>query len=277
LAAAFSAGLDLPILNPLAARYREVVDTWRVLCGQDEGSTRYIEAYANYQTAPASAASSSKPKTAAAGAAASDDAASALAKLVITGNKGDVPAVVEAMLDDTDALSVIDDHLIPALDEVGRRFEAGTFFLPQLMAASEAAKAGFDVIRERTPAAEAVRGPIAVATVKGDIHDIGKNIVKMLLENYGYAVIDLGRDVEPQAVLDCVRAHDVKIVGLSALMTSTVTGMKETIDLLHAHTPQVKIMVGGAVLNAEYAQMVGADFYAKDAAESAKFAAQVLG
>ena len=277
LAAAFSAGLDLPILNPLAARYREVVDTWRVLCGQDEGSARYIEAYANYQTAPASAASSSKPKTAAAGAAASDDAASALAKLVITGNKGDVPAVVEAMLDDTDALSVIDDHLIPALDEVGRRFEAGTFFLPQLMAASEAAKAGFDLIRERTPAAEAVRGPIAVATVKGDIHDIGKNIVKMLLENYGYAVIDLGRDVEPQAVLDCVRAHDVKIVGLSALMTSTVTGMKETIDLLHAHAPQVKIMVGGAVLNAEYAQMVGADFYAKDAAESAKFVAQVLG
>ena len=279
LAAAFSAGLDLPILNPLAARYREVVDTWRVLCGQDEGSTRYIEAYANYQTAPAAAtaAPALKAGSKAAGAPAPDDAASALAKLVITGNKGDVPAVVAAMLDDTDPLSVIDDHLIPALDEVGRRFEAGTFFLPQLMAASEAAKAGFDVIRERTPAAEAARGPIAVATVKGDIHDIGKNIVKMLLENYGYAVIDLGRDVEPQAVLDCVRAHDVKIVGLSALMTSTVAGMKETIDLIHAQAPKVKIMVGGAVLNAEYAQMVGADFYAKDAAESAKFAAQVLG
>lgn len=279
LAAAFSAGLDLPILNPLAARYREVVDTWRVLCGQDEGSARFIEAYANYKANPAGSPPS--PTAYGAGSTASAEGAgedvSPLSKLVITGNKGEVPGVVAQMLTEMDALAVIDEHLIPALDEVGRRFEAGAFFLPQLMAASEAAKAGFDVIRERTPAAEAVRGPIAVATVKGDIHDIGKNIVKMLLENYGYAVIDLGRDVEPQAVLDCVRAHDVKIVGLSALMTSTVAGMKETIELLHDQAPQVKIMVGGAVLNAEYARMVGADFYAKDAAASAQYAAEVLG
>ena len=278
LAAAFSAGLDLPILNPLASRYREVVDTWRVLCGQDRGSARYIEAYASYQVSPAPAQSNARAGDdgQASESAPTDEEVSPLEKLVISGNKGEVPAVVARMLDESDALSIIDGHLIPALDEVGRRFEAGTFFLPQLMAASEAAKAGFDVIRARTPAAEAVRGPIAVATVKGDIHDIGKNIVKMLLENYGYAVIDLGRDVEPQAVLDCVKAHQVKIVGLSALMTSTVAGMQETIDLLRKEAPDVKIMVGGAVLNAEYAQMVGADFYAKDAAESAKFAAQIL-
>jgi 5-methyltetrahydrofolate--homocysteine methyltransferase len=278
LAAAFSAGLDLPILNPPGG---PPTGKWSIPGACSAGRTRGRPATSRPTRTTRRRPLPQRPRRSPIRQRREQPhpttRPSALAKLVIAGNKGDVPAVVEAMLDDTDALSVIDDHLIPALDEVGRRFEAGTFFLPQLMAASEAAKAGFDVIRERTPAAEAVRGPIAVATVKGDIHDIGKNIVKMLLENYGYAVIDLGRDVEPQAVLDCVRAHDVKIVGLSALMTSTVTGMKETIDLLHAHTPQVKIMVGGAVLNAEYAQMVGADFYAKDAAESAKFAAQVLG
>ena len=175
------------------------------------------------------------------------------------------------------AMDVINKHLIPALDEVGERFEKGTFFLPQLMASAEAAKAGFDVIRAQSATEDAGKGPIAVATVKGDIHDIGKNIVKMLLENYGYRVIDLGRDVDPQTVLDCVREHGVKIVGLSALMTTTVKGMSETIELLHAEAPDVKIMVGGAVLNEEYAQMVGADFYAKDAAESARYAGEVLG
>ncbi|MGI6590141.1 MAG: homocysteine S-methyltransferase family protein [Eggerthellaceae bacterium] len=281
LAAAFSAGLDLPILNPLADRYREVVDTWRVLCAQDENAQSYIAAYANRTVSTTVPAARTDGSTAAdQGASDSEHAdgnASELYRLVIAGNKGPVPAATEELLAAEDAMSVINKHLIPALDEVGDRFERGTFFLPQLMASAEAAKAGFDIIRSKSATVDAGKGPIAVATVKGDIHDIGKNIVKMLLENYGFRVIDLGRDVDPQAVLECVREHDVKIVGLSALMTTTVKAMEETIELLHAQAPGVKIMVGGAVLNEEYAKMVGADFYAKDAAESARYAAEVLG
>ena len=281
LAAAFAAGLDMPILNPLADRYREVVDTWRVLCAQDANAQHYIAEYANRVMPAAAPAAAAAPSVSAENGQpatdADDSGTSELYRLVIAGNKGPVPAATEALLAQMDSMDVINKHLIPALDEVGERFEKGTFFLPQLMASAEAAKAGFDVIRAQSATEDAGKGPIAVATVKGDIHDIGKNIVKMLLENYGYRVIDLGRDVDPQTVLDCVREHGVKIVGLSALMTTTVKGMSETIELLHAEAPDVKIMVGGAVLNEEYAQMVGADFYAKDAAESARYAGEVLG
>lgn len=283
LSAAFSAGLDMPILNPLSERYREVVDSWRVLCGQDAGAMRYIEGYAGKTIASAAA----KPVPAQAGASGAQpqagDASAAgeegLRRFVITGRKAAAGAEVERMLDEgMEPMAVIDGHLIPALDEVGARFEAGTFFLPQLMASAEAAKAGFDAIRRRSSgAAVAAKGAVAVATVKGDIHDIGKNIVRMLLENYGYTVYDLGRDVEPQAVADCVKEHGIKLVGLSALMTTTVRGMEETIALLRAQAPGVKVFVGGAVLTPEYAQMVGADYYAKDAAEGARICAEVLG
>lgn len=281
LAAAFAAGLDMPILNPLADRYREVVDTWRVLCGQDAGARGYVAGYAGVEVAPSRAASPAATPAqdgAPAGQGAAPVAASELFQLVVAGNRGAVPPAVEALVSaGTPPLDVIDGHLIPALDEVGERFEKGTFFLPQLMASAEAAKAGFDVIRAHSATNDAGKGPIALATVKGDIHDIGKNIVKMLLENYGYQVYDLGRDVEPQAVVDCVLEHDCKIVGLSALMTTTVRAMEETIGLLREQAPHVKIMVGGAVLTQEYADMMGADFYAKDAAESARYAGEVIG
>ena len=279
LAAAFSAGLDLPILNPLAERYREVVDTWRVLNGQDVGSVGYIAGYAGraVPTAADAAAAKAGAATADAPGDAADDGRSDLYRLVVAGNKGPVPAAVEELLAQGDAMEVINGHLIPALDDVGARFEKGTFFLPQLMASTEAAKAGFDVIRAHAGGSDEGKGPIAVATVKGDIHDIGKNIVRMLLENYGYKVFDLGRDVDPQAVVDAALEHDCKIVGLSALMTTTVKAMEETIELLHAQAPGVKVMVGGAVLTQEYADMIGADFYAKDAAESARYAAEVIG
>ena len=272
LAAAFAAGLDLPILNPLADRYREVVDTWRVLCGQDTGARAYIENYANVVPAPASTAVAGPKATAPVG----SSEHSELFNLVIAGNKGPVPAAVEALLAQVDAMEVINGHLIPALDDVGERFEKGSFFLPQLMASAEAAKAGFDVIRAHSGGADEGKGPIALATVKGDSHDIGKNIVRMLLENYGYKVYDLGRDVDPQTVVDAVLAHDCKIVGLSALMTTTVKAMEDTIRLLREQAPQVKVMVGGAVLTQEYADMIGADFYAKDAAESARYAGEVI-
>ncbi|MDO4442451.1 MAG: homocysteine S-methyltransferase family protein [Slackia sp.] len=276
LAAAFSAGLDMPILNPLSQRYCEVVDSWRVLCGQDAGAARYIEGYANKTIA---VAATSAPSVSATAGAAADGEPGSLRHCVITGRKAAAADEVARMLDaGVSAMEAIDGHLIPALDEVGARFERGAFFLPQLMASAEAAKAGFDVIRRRNAgSAVADKGSVAVATVKGDIHDIGKNIVRMLLENYGYRVYDLGRDVDPQVVLDCVKEHDIKLVGLSALMTTTVRGMEETIALLREQAPGVKVFVGGAVLTPEYAQMVGADYYAKDAAEGARICAEVLG
>ena len=280
LAAAFAAGLDLPILNPLADRYREVVDTWRVLCGQDAAAKAYIDNYAGYQAPSASVMMHYRgDNSSAAGEMMKNtrgDSSSELFNLVVAGNKGPVPAAVEALLAQADAMEVINGHLIPALDDVGERFEKGTFFLPQLMASAEAAKAGFDVIRAHAGGADEGKGPIALATVKGDIHDIGKNIVRMLLENYGYKVYDLGRDVDPQAVVDAALAHHCKIVGLSALMTTTVKAMEETIRLLREQAPEVKVMVGGAVLTQEYADMIGADFYAKDAAESARYAGEVI-
>ena len=286
LAAAFSAGLDMPILNPLSARYGEIVDTWRVLCGQDASAQGYISEYANKTMSATAGAPGAAPAAGQASASASacagdafDDAADfGLRRFVVTGRKANMPDAVRELLKTEDAMQVINGHLIPALDDVGERFEKGKFFLPQLMASAEAAKAGFDVIKEQGGSgAVADKGSVAIATVKGDIHDIGKNIVRMLLENYGYTVYDLGRDVEPQAVLDCVREHDIKLVGLSALMTTTVRGMEDTIALLREQAPDVKVFVGGAVITPEYAEMVGADFYCKDAAESAKVCGEVLG
>lgn len=287
LSAAFAAGLDLPILNPASARYRQTVDSWRVLCGQDEAAQRFVERYtasradAESPTAPApgAATGSAAPAMQSASDAATDaNALSAqLRQCVVSGRRAQAADAVRALLNSMDPLALIDGVLIPALDEVGDKFEDGTFFLPQLMASAEAAKAGFDVIREATSAsAAAAKGELAVATVKGDIHDIGKNIVRMLLENYGYKVHDLGRDVDPQTVVDCVLKHNLKLVGLSALMTTTVRSMADTIALLREQAPGAKVFVGGAVLTPEYARMVGADFYAKDAAESAKLCAAVF-
>ncbi len=307
LAAAFGAGLDLAIMNPGAARYRDTLAAWHVLNAQDAGSASFIEKYAGWQdpyAAPAGgtvagAGALAAPAPAGAGSAGAvaapspseGPAASAadphgVRALVISGRRGEVAPAVAAALDEAaDPLDVMNGLLIPALDEVGERFEAGTFFLPQLMAAAEAARVGFDLVKERLAAARAQaggtsapdavaaeKGAICLATVQGDIHDIGKNIVKMLLENYGYRIYDLGRDVAPAAVLACVREHGVRLVGLSALMTTTVPAMRATIELLHAEAPGVAVMVGGAVLTPEYAEQIGADAYAKDAAASARIA-----
>lgn len=281
LANAFGAGLDLPILNPKSARYRDVVAAYRVLNAQDEGAQTFIEHYAHAANPYDASATPSGPAAAASAVdstAGLDDEAAAVRRLILTGRKADMPAATRALLAVHTPLEVIDGFFIPALDDVGAKFESGEFFLPQLMASAEAVKAGFDMVRAEAPAAAtADKGTIAVATVKGDIHDIGKNIVKMLLENYGYHVIDLGRDASPEAIVAAVREHDVKLVGLSALMTTTVRAMEETIRQLHEQVPDCKIMVGGAVLNPEYAAMVGADYYGKDAAESAQIAARFFG
>ena len=283
LAAAFGAGLDAPIMNPGSERFMDAVRAYRVINAEDEGSVDYIARYAEW-TDPykiaADPALALAPGTAAAPAATADPQANEdpIARLVISGRKGEIAATTKELLETIPAMELINDHFIPALDEVGVLFDQGKFFLPQLMASAEAARVGFDTIKAAMPAGEiADKGKICVATVKGDIHDIGKNIVKMLLDNYGYTVFDLGRDVDPQAVLDAVRERDVKLVGLSALMTTTVTSMEETIRLLHAEVPDVKIIVGGAVLTPEYAKQIGADYYAKDAAESARIAEEVFG
>ena len=283
LAAAFGAGLDAPIMNPGSKRFMDTVYSYRVLSVEDEGSTGYIERYAGwtdpYKIAanPAAAQSASSDAASAVSTTASADG-DPIRHMVVSGRKGEIAAETERLLADHDAMDLINNHFIPALDEVGVLFDQGKFFLPQLMASAEAARVGFDTIKRLMPAGEiADKGKICVATVKGDIHDIGKNIVKMLLDNYGYTVFDLGRDVDPQEVLKTVKERDIKLVGLSALMTTTVVAMEETIKLLHAEVPGVKIIVGGAVLTPEYAKQIGADYYAKDAAESARIAEEVFG
>lgn len=293
LAAAFSAGLDLAIINPCLTRMMDVVDSWRVLSGEDESAQHFVANYAGRSDrapAPASPAekaaasstgTSAPPASAAAPAEPSDPAARAR-ELVLAGRKGPMPEAVAQVIEEHDPMYAINEVLIPALDVVGDRFERGVFFLPQLMASAEAAKAGFEVVKKAVDAAGQgagvpEKGSIVVCTVHGDIHDIGKNIVRMLLENYGYNVIDLGRDVPPQVVADVVAKDHVLLCGLSALMTATVPAMAETIELLRKQAPWCKVVVGGAVLNPEYAEMVGADFYARDATETARIASEVLG
>ena len=175
-------------------------------------------------------------------------------------------------------MEVIDGEIVPALEVVGKGFEAGTVFLPQLLMAAEAASAAFDVVRAALPAdASAKRGPVVIATVKGDIHDIGKNIVRALLENYGFSVIDLGRDVPPEKIVETARREKAKLIGLSALMTTTVGFMEETIRQVRAAGLDAKVVVGGAVLTAEYAKEIGADYYGKDAMASVRVAEEVFG
>ena len=190
------------------------------------------------------------------------------------------PSATRALLETTAPMDIVDNVLIPALDQVGADFEQNKVFLPQLIQSAGAAQAAFEVIREKLSSGEGgnvSRGNVVLATVKGDIHDIGKNIVKVLLENYGYTVVDLGKDVDPAAVAEAVRKHRAPLVGLSALMTTTLKSMADTITLLHLEGLPCKIMVGGAVLTPEYASQIQADFYARDAKESVDIAKRVIG
>ena len=284
LTAAFEAGLDLAIMNPLSRRFMDAVDAWRVFNGQDARAEHYIAANAGRTDAAAGTGPKQSPehagteRTAPAGQGRATPEERVHAAVLQGRGEPVAKGVQELLAAGAEPLSLVNDVLIPALDEVGDKFEKGTFFLPQLMASAEAAKAGFTAIREAASGSDVPsKGEVAICTVKGDIHDIGKNIVKMLLENYGYHVHDLGRDVDPQVFVDEVVRYDIKLAGLSALMTTTVPAMAETIELLHEQAPWCKVMVGGAVLNPEYAQMVGADYYAKDASESARIAGEVLG
>ncbi|NGM17919.1 homocysteine methyltransferase [Eggerthellaceae bacterium zg-893] len=357
LAAAFGAGLDLPILNPQSRRYMDAVAAFRVLNGQDVGAARFVEAYAQAvdpyaagkgatgascagaQNGAAAAGEAAGAAVGSAGAAglialpdelASDaSVVNALVEGVLCGRSKTVADFTAELLERHPGLVLVNHVFIPALDLVGEKYDSGAFFLPQLMAAAEAVKAGFDLVRGAAASdegaaasdegavagASAASGPdsaavpasgssgssgpemthsepstiqelsarpscdrsIIVATVEGDIHDIGKNIAKMLLENYGFPVIDLGRDVAPEAVLQAARESGARLIGLSALMTTTVKAMERTVALVHEELPGVAVMVAGAVVTPEYASSINADFYAKDAAESARIAQSFFG
>ena len=200
---------------------------------------------------------------------------------MIRGLRESAVQAAQAALAEKTPMEIIDAALIPALDHVGTEFEQGRMYLPQLLMSAEAAKAVFELLRERMSQGDgglpASKGKVVLATVKGDVHDIGKNIVKVLLENYGYQVIDLGKDVSPETVADTAVREGAGLVGLSALMTTTVGKMEETIRLLRERAPGCRIMTGGAVLTEEYARRIGADFYGKDAMSDVRYADGVTG
>ncbi|MDU8564479.1 homocysteine methyltransferase [Faecalibacterium prausnitzii] len=281
LTMAMYAGLDLAIMNPSSEEMMAAVYAYNVLTNRDKQSTKYIERFAD--RVPASTALAQAAKAAPAASAAEAELTgpyAALMKAVEKGLKGDAAAHTRALLAEKQPLEVVDKALIPALDIVGAKYEKGTLFLPQLLQAASAAQSAFEEIKTaiaQKGEGSASKGRIVLATVKGDVHDIGKNIVRVILENYGFEVLDLGRDVPVETVVDTVREKDVHLVGLSALMTTTLKSMEETIAALHAAKLDCKIMVGGAVLTPEYAEKIGADWYAKDAKRSADIAKEFFG
>ena len=287
LTMAMYAGLDLAIMNPSSEEMMAAVYAYNVLTNRDKQSGRYIARYADQVPASAALAKAMQDKAAsgvpaaaeAAGPAVSGPYAS-LMKAVEQGLKGEAAACTKALLAEKEPLELVDEALIPALDIVGVKYEKGKLFLPQLLQAASAAQSAFDEIKTaiaQRGGAGASKGRIVLATVKGDVHDIGKNIVKVILENYGFEVIDLGRDVPVETVVNTVREKNVHLVGLSALMTTTLKSMEETIAALHEAGLDCKIMVGGAVLTPEYAEKIGADWYAKDAKRSADIAKEFFG
>ncbi len=281
LTMAMYAGLDLAIMNPSSEEMMAAVYAYNVLTNRDKQSTKYIERFAD--RVPASTALAQAAKAVPAASAAEAELTgpyAALMKAVEKGLKGDAAAHTRALLTEKQPLEVVDEALIPALDIVGAKYEKGTLFLPQLLQAASAAQSAFEEIKTaiaQKGEGSASKGRIVLATVKGDVHDIGKNIVRVILENYGFEVLDLGRDVPVETVVDTVREKDVHLVGLSALMTTTLKSMEETIAALHAAKLDCKIMVGGAVLTPEYAEKIGADWYAKDAKRSADIAKEFFG
>lgn len=262
LTLALGAGLDAPILNPLDKEIMDTIKAYNVLWAYDLNGAEFIE---NSKTDEKIITSNSQ----------SSDLD--LAEIILEGIKGEAEAKTKALLEELTPLEIVDTILIPSLDQVGSRYEKGEIFLPQLIQSAETVKKAFTVLKEHLLEKKESNLPlqrekIILATVRGDIHDIGKNIVKILLENYGYEVIDLGKDVPEEVIVERAKADNVQLIGLSALMTTTVRNMETTIQALAKEKLPVKVIVGGAVLNPEYAQMVGADFYAPDAQEAVKIA-----
>ncbi|MCR5122672.1 MAG: homocysteine S-methyltransferase family protein [Ruminococcus sp.] len=265
LTMALTKGLDLPIMNPNIASMTSAVRAYRLLANIDKNAQEFVANYGGETPAAAAPAVKQEDMT--------------LGYAMSKGLKNDAAAITAKLLETNDAMEIVNGILIPELDKTGADFEKGKIFLPQLILTAGVAQSCFEVIKDylsQHGAGGVSKGKIVICTVKGDVHDIGKNIVKVLLENYGYTVIDLGKDVDPMLVVKTAIEHDVKLVGLSALMTTTLKGMEETIKLLRENHP-CKIMVGGAVLTPDYARQIGADYYAKDAKQSCDIAKEVFG
>lgn len=277
-AMAMQSGLTAGIINPSSEDMMKAYRSYNALMGFDENCTNYISTYAGttetvtVQESQAAAAAGNAPKAA--------GVEMTLKYAIERGLKEEAHHITRDLIGTREPLDIIQEELIPALNVVGEGFEKGTVFLPQLLMSADAAKIAFAVIKDVLASSgqeEEKKEKIILATVKGDIHDIGKNIVKVLLENYGFDVIDLGKDVPPEAIVEKAVEENVTLVGLSALMTTTVVSMEETIKLLREKKPDCKVMVGGAVLNQDYADMIGADFYGKDAMQSVHYAQKFFG
>lgn len=262
LTMALHSGLDLPIINPNIDSIIGAVRAYRLLSGTDRNSADFIRIYSQDNSAPVPSVHEKKD----------------LIYSVENGLKSDALKAVTELIQTVDPMEIINSYLIPALDSAGEKFETAKIYLPQLILTASAAQACFEVIKEKLSQnnTESIsKGKVVLATVKGDIHDIGKNIVKVLLDSYGFDVIDLGKDVDPQIIVDTAIKYRVKLVGLSALMTTTLGAMEKTISLLNREYPECKTVVGGAVLTASYAEKIHADFYAKDAKQTVDVASQI--
>ncbi|MCH3953690.1 MAG: homocysteine S-methyltransferase family protein [Eubacterium sp.] len=291
LTQAMYCGLDFPIINPNSRAIMDAVASFRALSGQDENCMAYIERMSDPERKKEMEKSASKASPSAAGTAAPSGSISSgpsdadqspkarIERAILKGMKRETRDITIELMKTMEGMDIINQMIIPALDIVGDQYEKQILFLPQLINAADAACAGLDYIKSKIAGTgnSVSKGKIIVATVEGDIHDIGKNIVKVVLENYGYQVIDLGRDVPVQKVVDTAIEQDVHLIGLSALMTTTVVSMRKTVDALHASGHPCKIMVGGAVMTQEYADEMGADYYVRDAKASADAAKEVLG
>ena len=260
LSMALQSGLSCAMINPNNEMMKKAFDASMALMNQDAQCMHYISSYSKQVEEK----KSENPEI-------------SLSFVIQKGIQDRVKEITTSLLETKEPLGIIDEELIPALDLVGKGFEQGTVFLPQLLMSAEAAKASFEVLKEKMEQNQSLsKGKIILATVQGDIHDIGKNIVKVLLENYGYEVLDLGKDVAPEVIVKTAISEEVKLVGLSALMTTTVKSMEKTIELLHKEKPDTFVVVGGAVLNQEYADQIHADHYAKDAMATVRYAEQIL-
>lgn len=265
LTMAMMAGLDLPIINPNQQAMMEAVRSFRVLHNIDQDAQAYIDAYAGYSVAPIPSATPQQLS---------------IEEAIQKGLKEETRALCKGLLQEKEPLQIVNEHLIPALDHVGELYETKKLYLPQLINAATASQCAFEELKahmRRQGTGSISKGKILLATVRGDVHDIGKNIVKVVLENYGYQIYDLGKDVPVELIVETAIREDIPLIGLSALMTTTLASMEATIQALHESHHPCKIMVGGAVVSPEYAKKIHADYYAKDAKESADIAKEVLG